>query len=221
MVLEFPVGLALLLHPCPRLGLVDLVSLALLEDLLDLFPLALLVFQLGLVDRSDLGFLVSLEFPVVLVLPSPRLLLVSLVDLVLLEFLVVQLALEFLEDLVFLVDLDLPSPQLLLVSLVDLEFLAGLLDLFLLAHLVFLVDPVNPSLRLLPFLLSLLSLQPALSLRYLRLPLSNRLLRSVQVAHRMDLSLLSDLMVPLGQSVLLVLLKVPLPLLDLLFQLDL
>jgi hypothetical protein len=72
------------------------------------------------------------------------------VDLVLLwlrlhlGFLAGRLDLEFLEDLGFPVDLDFLWTQLLLVSLVDLELLAGLLDLFPLALLEFLVVLVNP-----------------------------------------------------------------------------
>ena len=99
-----------------------------------------------------------------------------------------------------------PVAPLLLGFLGDLEYPVDRLDLSLLEHLGFLAGPVNPSLRLLPLLLLLLSLQLSLSPRYLLLLLSHLLLLSGQVVHLMDLSLLPDLMAPLGRSVLLVLL---------------
>ena len=108
-------------------------------------------------------------------------------------------------------------PPLLLGFLGDLEYPVDRLDLSLLEHLGFLAGPVNPSLRLLPLLLSL---QLSLSHRYLLLLLSHLLLLSGQVVHLMDLSLLPDLMAPLGRSVLLVLLTGQSPLLDRLLLLD-
>jgi len=219
--LEFLGDLVLRLPQWPLLGLVDLAILAHLVDRLDLCRLEHLEFLLGLADRSDPALPVSLEFPVDLVL---RLLLSHLGflgGLDLLEFLVDRLDLGFLAILEFLGDLDLRLLPLLLVSLGDLEHLADRLDLFLLVHLEFLGVPVSPSHQLLLFLLSLLSLQLSLSPRYLQLLPSHRLLLSVQVVHRMDLSLQSDLMAPLDHSVLLVLQKDQLHLLDQLLQLGL
>lgn len=144
MDLGFLAGLVLQLPQCPLLGLGDLVTLARLADRLDLCHLEHLVFQLDLVHLSDPALLGFLEFPVDLVLPWLRFLLVSLGDLVHLEFLGDLLDLEFLEDLGFPVDLDLLSPQLLLVSLEALALLARLLDLGSLALLVFLAGLVNP-----------------------------------------------------------------------------
>ena len=144
-------------------------------------------------------------------------------DLVDLEFLAGRLDLCRLVGLEFLGDLVLRLPPLLLGFLEDLEYPVDRLDLSLLEHLGFLAGPVNPSLRLLPLLpllLSLLSLQLSLSPRYLLLLLSHLLLLSGQVVHLMDLSLLSDLMAPLGRSVLLVLLTDQSPLLDRLLLLD-
>lgn len=102
-----------------------------------------------------------------------------------------------------------------------LEHLGDLSDLSLPAHLEFLADLANLSLRLLPFLLSLLSLQLSLSPQYLLLLLSLQLLLSGQVVHLMDQLLPPDLMAPLGRSVLLVLQMGLLPLLDLLLLLGL
>ncbi len=173
--------------------------------------------------RSDLCHLVDLGFPVGLVLLLVLSLLGFLEDLVDLEFLAGRLDLCRLVGLEFLGDLVLRLPPLLLGFLEDLEYPVDRLDLSLLEHLGFLAGPVNPSLRLLPLLLSLLSLQLSLSPRYLLLLLSHLLLLlllSGQVVHLMDLSLLSDLMAPLGRSVLLVLLTDQSPLLDRLLLLD-
>ena len=103
-----------------------------------------------------------------------------------------------------LADLDLLWPRYSLNSLGTLNTLWPCWT-YLSCTLGFLADPVNPSLRLLPFLLSLLSLQLSLSPQYLLLLLSPRLLLSGQVVHQMDQLLPPDLMAPLGRSVLLVL----------------
>ena len=105
--------------------------------------------------------------------------------------------------------------------LVALEDLVDPWDLSLLALLGFLADLVNPSLRLLPFLPSLLSLQLSLLPQYLLLLLSPRLLLLGQVVHQMDLLLPPDLMAPLGRSVRLVLQMGLLSLLDRLLLLGL
>ncbi len=174
--------------------------------------------------RSDLCHLADLGFPVGLVLLLPPSLLVFLEDLVDLEFLVGRLDLCRLVDLEFLGDLVLLLPPLLLGFLADLEYPVDRLDLSLLEHLGFLAAPVNPSLRLLrllPFLLSLRSLQLSLSPRYLLLLRLLPLLRSVQAVLLKDLLPPPDLMDLLGQSVLLVLQMGLLPLLDRLLLLGL
>ena len=179
---------------------------------------------MGLVGQSDLSLLADLGFPVDLVLLWPPSLLGFLEGLVDLEFLGGQLDLCRLVGLEFLVDLVLLWPPLLLGFLGDLEYPVDRLDLSLLEHLVFLAVPVNPSLRLLPFLLSLLSLQLSLSPRYLLLLLSLLLLLlllSGQVVHQMDRLLPPDLMAPLGRSVRQVLQMGLLPLLDRLLLLGL
>ena len=187
---------------------------------MDLEFLAGLEFLVGLVGRSDLSLLADLGFPVGLVPRLPLSLLGFLEDLMDLEFLGSRLDLCRLVGLEFLGDLVLQLPPLLLGFLGDLEYPVDQLDLSLLEHLGFLAGPVNPSLRLLPLLLLLLSLQLSLSPRYLLLLLSHLLLLSGQVVHLMDLSLLPDLMAPLGRSVLLVLLTGQSPLLDRLLLLD-
>jgi len=170
---------------------------------LDLYLQLDLVNRLLLLPPLDLESLAGLEF---------------LGDL---EFLVGRLDLCRLVGLESLADLDLQWPPLLLEFLGDLEHLGDPSDLSLPAHLVFLADLANPSLRLLPFLLSLLSLQLSLSPRYLLLLLSHLLLLSGQVVHQMDQLLPPDLMAPLGRSVLLVLQMGLLPLLDQLLLLGL
>jgi hypothetical protein len=170
------------------------------------------------VDQSDLALLVSLEFPVGLVLRLHLLPLVSLVGLDLLGFLEDRLDLGFLAGLEFLAALDPPLLQLYLGSLVDLEHLADRLGLCLLVLLVFLVDPAAPLLRLHQLLQLLRSHPSPLLLPYLLLLPLHLSLLSDQVVHRMDLSLPSDL---LGQSVRLGLLMDPLHLMDPLLQLPL
>ncbi len=169
---------------------------------------------MGLVGRSDLCHLADLGFPVGLVLLLPPSLLGFLEDLVDLEFLGGRLDLCRLVGLEFLGDLVLLLPPLLLGFLADLEYPVDRLGLSLLEHLGFLADPVNPSLRLLPLLRSLLSLQLSLSPRYLLLLRLLPLLRSVQAVLLKDQLPPPDLMDLLGQSVLLVLQMGLLPLLD-------